>query len=221
MKIIILVLLALPLISQANTYFEPYLGFGIGTLEQNFTKISGKLNGTTINLPDLKAKGEDAGGANIGLRLYGKAFDQFFLGGDVNIGIKKVTINYYDSAEITSYGTDKFKFVTTSYGIIAGWDIPTILFPRIWGGFYIDGLGLTEEGSSHTDSYSGTSVKFGFSFDWWVQLGFEMAKHSYTKVNGDKLPISYTQSGITLTAQKVTFNEFILTLSYPFDITNK
>lgn len=200
----------IPNILLASAYSEPYIGYGAGTLTQDATNI----NGTNSS---VQALGYPSG-INLGVRIYHKFFDQFILGGDGNVGIKNVSMTYLG---YTVLGSKDFTFVTTSIGAIAGWDIPTILFPRIWAGYYLDGLGLSQQGSSHSDSYGGSGYKFGVSFDWWIQFGVEYAKHTYKRVNGNSLPASVTQSGVTFKASQVTYDEYIVTLSWPFEISAK
>lgn len=198
---------------ERPTYFEPYAGM-LGTLfHEGITNISGTVNGTTINDTSTSVNGDITGFA-FGLKLYNKFFDQIILGGDLGFGVSsgELTMGY-----LTSMG--KFTYVTTSPSLMIGWDMPTILFPRIYAAYSpIDSMSLTSAGTTGSDSYSGTSYKFGVSIDWWIQLGVEYGKHTFKTLNGNKLPYRSTTSSLTMTQEQVIIEDLILYISFPFTI---
>jgi hypothetical protein len=113
----------------------------------------------------------------------------------------------------------KYTYVTTSPSLMLGWDMPTILLPRIYAAYSpFDSMSLTMSGMSGSDSYSGSAYKFGLSIDWWIQLGVEYGKHTYKTINGNKLPFRSSTSTLTMTQEKVEIEDIILYLSYPFSI---
>ncbi len=199
---------------NAAGFFEPYAGLNFGTFDEQISNINGTVNGVTINSPSSQVSG-DFSGITLGLRVYEKFLDQFILGGDIGLGFSSGKLTYN---VLTSMG--EYNITTISPGLIIGWDVPTFLLPRIWAGFYpFNSLHLIENGSKEDpDKYSGNSFKLGVSFDWWIQLGIEYSSHEYKTLNGKKLPYTATLNGLTMTQEKVKYDEVIVTLSYPFSL---
>lgn len=199
--------------SDRPTYFEPYVGFLGTSFYEGITSISGTVNGQAVNYTNTSVTGSNTG-LIFGLKLYNKFFDQIIVGADLGFGVSSGELML---GMLTSMG--KYNYVTTSPSLMLGWDMPTILLPRIYASYSpIDSMSLSTSSSSASDSYSGSSYKFGLSFDWWVQLGFEYGKHVYKSLNGNKLPYTATYSNVTMTQEKVEIEDIIIYLSYPFSI---
>lgn len=213
-KIFFFTLLLISSALKAEPFFEPYAGASLGLFDQNITNVSGTTSsGGVINGATFQVAGNFSGAA-IGLRVYEKYLDQFILGGDGGFAFSsgRLDLNVFNSL-------GEYQITTFTPGIIVGWDIPTWLLPRIWAGFYpINSLSLTLKGNSKGDSFSGYSYKFGLSFDWWIQLGFEFSQHVYSAINGEKLPYRGTFNGITMTLEKIEYSEVIVSISYPFSL---
>jgi hypothetical protein len=178
--------------ANAAGFFEPYAGVNVATFNQQISNIHGTVNGATINTQSAQVSG-DFSGLTLGLRVYEKFLNQFMLGGDLGLGFSSGKLNLDVLSSMGNYN-----IITYTPGLIIGWDIPTILLPRIWAGFYpINSLHLTKDGDTkNIDKYGGHSFKFGVSFDWWVQFGIEFSSHQ----------------------EKLKYDEVIVTLSYPFSL---
>lgn len=197
----------------AAGYFEPYIGAMGGNFSEKVLDINGTYNGRVINKASSDITGSISG-VNIGLRVYEKFWDQFFVGGDFSITAASGSLELDVLTKIGDY-----TFTIISPGIIVGWDIPTWLLPRIWGGIYpYDQMSLGTSDSSESDKYIGHSYKVGISFDFWIIVGIEFSHHTYSRLNGKKLPYRDTFSGIAMTQEKVYIDQYMLTLSYPFSL---
>lgn len=185
-----LFILVLSFQAKAGVFVEPFLGYDQSTLKVEASGIS---------------SGSTSSGVDYGLKL-GYAFHQgFWLGVDYTGGS--------GTTKSDTAGVDNTDYSKTAIGALVGYSAGRFNF---WAGYgFSDKVTVKSSGSPDTEM-TGTNMKIGAGVlavnHVAINLDYVIPKYTKSTTSG-------TESNISDTYSKFDTSGFMLSVSFPFDLT--
>lgn len=177
-------------IAQAGFLIEPYVGYSIGSGEDNMNTVTEWEQ----NAPFF--------GARLGYQAFG------FMGGiDFTHGLDS------DLKETSGGVTTKYDVDQNTFGAFFGYNFPALF--RVWGAYYFSStLGLNSgPGFGGEIKGSGYGLGFGYTGLPWVALNIE-----YRRLTFDEAESVIGQTIKFNSQEEMDYNQIMFSLSLPFDL---
>ncbi len=185
-------LFTLSSMASAGFLVEPYLGYQLGSGDNNVATNSGSVPAEqSYNAPVL--------GARLGYSMLG------FMGG-IDYSMSSFDMEY----EVKSNGaTFERSFDNKQLGLFVGYELPILL--RAWATYYLSAAADFTQGTSNYElSGGGFALGAGFTGLPFISLNAEMRSFSYDEIES---------SGISGNlSSKEEFKEYVISVSLPLDL---
>jgi hypothetical protein len=193
---------------------EPFSGLQLGQFEQGYD-ANGTRNGITITKNNTYAEGDVIGFTFGGRFAYKKS--GFLIGAETQLNYSTFDQFIYGG---TSVSTESYDVNEVLLGVSGGYEFPFGL--RFLAGFY-PAASLSIDGGGKSNEYFGSGYKYGLGWIFRNALAFnlEYSQRTYNDRDNTKLPVTYVDSGMTITERELVVRDILFSMSFAFGWPSK
>jgi Outer membrane protein beta-barrel domain len=163
-----------------------------------------------VNYPSPLSKSDnDINGFGVGTRLGIHLYESFFLGVDGRYSMP----TFKDSS--LKQNTDAKAW---NYGPVAGFQMPTSIGLRVWGGYIVDGEMNPDKDKNVDENFRKAN---GYRVGAGIKLGIASLNLEYQQLNYDKTTINQVgtfTTGQTFNKVQLDNNTWIVSVSFPLSL---